>query len=408
MSSANSIKSPDKETGTQSRPQRPSYAKVTSTHSSTRTHSPTRDSLKATVHDNTVHSNVWKAGGSPASCTSLFFDFTSRSENRATLLCHINASFPNNCGARLHSDHARRIVELFIDDSNVYQKACTSGLVFKDGMRILPSVPLPADSCLIHLRLSSLPFTSRDKLTDGICKALSPFGDVLDYGILRDHDSNLFMGHGYATLNVSSSKQSSSLSHKISWPNSEDWFYATWAEMPLHCLHCHKSGHSKSSCPTHPSRNRPCWSCGQNGHRAAKCPNHRPIVKPTIDPPMSPSSSTSTATSSQSSDVSMFSTDISPIEAHNDMIISNHISEPTNDKLLSNSSAAPPSPHFINLLLQQFPMSDEAKEIIRTTPVPILSTLHTKLCDQGKRFPPTTITSNSSGSVSSMRLNDSD
>ncbi|KAJ8663432.1 hypothetical protein O0I10_000673 [Lichtheimia ornata] len=406
MSSQNLTKSPDKETGTQYRPQRLSYAKVTSTHSSARTHSPTRDSLKATAHDNSLHSNVWKAGGSPASCTSLFFDFTSRSENRSQLLCHINESFPNNCGVRLHSDHARRIVELFIDDSNVYQKACTSGLVFKDGVRILPSVPLPADSRLIHLRLSNLPFTSRDKLTDGIYKALLPFGDVLDYGILRDHDSKLFMGHGYATLNVSGSKQSSSLTHTISWPNSEDWFYATWAEMPLHCLHCHKSGHSMSSCPTHPSRYRPCWSCGQNGHRAAKCPNRRPIVvKPINDPPMSPSSSVSTAASH--SDVSMLSTDYSPLEAHNDMIISTHITESSPEKPSAKSSKAPTPPESIDRMLTTFPMSDEAKEIIRSLHLSSFTTLYFKLKSRGKLFPSSATPSNSSGSVSSMRLNDS-
>ncbi|CDH56544.1 predicted protein [Lichtheimia corymbifera JMRC:FSU:9682] len=138
MSSPNLNKSPDKETGTQNRQQRPSYANVTSTLSSARTHSPLRESLKPTAHDNSVHSNVWKAGGSPASCSSLFFDFTSRTENRTTLLCQLNTSFSNNCGVRLHSDHSRRIVELFIDDSKIYQKARTSGLAFKDATFLLP------------------------------------------------------------------------------------------------------------------------------------------------------------------------------------------------------------------------------------------------------------------------------
>ncbi|CDH48733.1 predicted protein [Lichtheimia corymbifera JMRC:FSU:9682] len=217
MSFAQTNKSPDKVSGNQNRQQRLSYANVTSANSSVRTHSPTRESLKATTHDDSVHSNVWKAGGSPASCSSLFFDLTSRSENRSTLLCHINASFPNNCGARLHSDHSRRIVELFIDDSDMYEKARTSGLAFEDDMRILPSVPLPADSSLIHLRLSNLPFTSRDKLANGIYTALSFFGEVLDYGILRDHDSSLFMGHGSFFVFMSqSSKPTSPL--LVLWP----------------------------------------------------------------------------------------------------------------------------------------------------------------------------------------------
>ncbi|CDH54831.1 predicted protein [Lichtheimia corymbifera JMRC:FSU:9682] len=110
MSFAQTNKSPDKVSGNQNRQQRLSYANVTSANSSVRTHSPTRESLKATTHDDSVHSNVWKAGGSPASCSSLFFDLTSRSENRSTLLCHINASFPQQlwCTSPLRSFSAYR------------------------------------------------------------------------------------------------------------------------------------------------------------------------------------------------------------------------------------------------------------------------------------------------------------
>ncbi|KAJ8653461.1 hypothetical protein O0I10_010897 [Lichtheimia ornata] len=122
MSSANSIKSPDKETGTQSSTPPISYARAA------RVQRPTaiRESLTSNALDKTTHSNVWKVGGSPASCPSLF-DFTSRTENRSTLLRHISESYPDNCVARLHSDHSRRIVELFIDDSSLYEKACKNG-----------------------------------------------------------------------------------------------------------------------------------------------------------------------------------------------------------------------------------------------------------------------------------------
>ncbi|KAJ8656674.1 hypothetical protein O0I10_007520 [Lichtheimia ornata] len=109
MSFAHPNKSPDKESGTRPISQRPSYA------AATRAPSSIRESLK-TPKDRKLatHSNVWKVGGSPASCPSLFFDFTSRPESRSSLLRFVNTSIPKNVGACLHSDHSRRIVELFI------------------------------------------------------------------------------------------------------------------------------------------------------------------------------------------------------------------------------------------------------------------------------------------------------
>ncbi|KAJ8662339.1 hypothetical protein O0I10_002033 [Lichtheimia ornata] len=382
MSSANSIKSPDKETGTQSSTPPISYARAA------RVQRPTaiRESLTSNALDKTTHSNVWKVGGSPASCPSLFFDFTSRTENRSTLLRHISESYPDNCGARLHSDHSRRIVELFIDDSSLYEKACKNGLHFSDGSRILPTRPLSENAHIINIRLSNLPFTSREKLADGIRQALAPFGKILDHSILRDQDSHLFMGHGYATLNVSASLDFLPLTHTIAWPNSADFFYATWAEMPLHCLHCHRSGHSISSCPSHPSRNRLCWSCGQPGHRAAKCSYHRtPAPTNNKEPhvPPSPPSPTLSSAHSHDSDVSMHSDDLSNREAHNDQLIVDFIPPQLN----TDPNAKPITGRQRRLLNRLFPISDEARTITETLTSVSYDRLYATLRHKGKAFP---------------------
>ncbi|KAI7880007.1 hypothetical protein K492DRAFT_207873 [Lichtheimia hyalospora FSU 10163] len=233
----------------------------------------------------------------------LFFDLTSRSESRSALLCHINACYPENCGARLHSDHSRRIVELFIADSKLYEKIYTTGLIFSDGSCIIPTKPLPEN---LHIRLNNLPFNTRENLANGIRQALSPFGELQDHGILRDYDSHLFMGQG----------------------------------------------HSLSTCPKHPNKNRLCWSCGQIGHRAAKCPNYSsPVVQPNTNGapmPSSPPSSSSSSALSQS-DISMDSVDYSSLEAHNDELLSQHIPDKPNPR------SKKPAPHLLQYMYKRFP-----------------------------------------------------
>ncbi|KAJ8653446.1 hypothetical protein O0I10_010882 [Lichtheimia ornata] len=398
MSSQNLTKLPDKETGTQNRPQRLSYAKAT------RRPSLIRDSLKTpTGRKSATHSNVWKVGGSPASCPSLFFDFTSRPEHRAEILRHINSKFPNNCGVRLHSDHARRIVELFIADKKDYSKIKFMGISFPDNQCILPSIPLSPDARLVHLQLSDLPFTTRDTLSNGIQEALSDYGNVLDYGILRDYDSHLFMGKGYATLEINNAKSGTTpLRHTVPWPNSDDLFHVTWAEMPLHCLHCHQAGHATSACPNRATRSRVCWSCGQTGHRAAKCLNRKPkpdSSSPTT-PPM-PHSPSSQSANSQTSDISMLKLDLSSIESHNDNIINEYTPDNFDDNMPL------PTPQFTSGLLRHihdtYPMSDQAKQITAFLTPSALDLLAESLKQNGQPFASSTPSSHFSGSPSPPR-----
>ncbi|CDH60393.1 hypothetical protein RO3G_15710 [Lichtheimia corymbifera JMRC:FSU:9682] len=397
MSFAQTNKSPDKESGTQTSPQKPSYA------TATRAPSSIRESLKTPKDQKyATHSNVWKLGGSPASCPSLFFDFTCRPESRSTLLRSVNTTIPNNCGVRLHNDHSRRIVEIFIPEKHDYLMTRAKGIVFPDGQRIVPTKPLSNDARLVHLRLTDLPFTTKDKLSKGMQTALSAYGNVLDFGIFRDYDSSLFMGRGYATLELTAQSGFDQLSHTVPWPDSDDSFHATWAEMPLHCLHCHSPGHATSSCPQHPARSRVCWSCGQKGHRAAKCFNRRSMPATSTQPIKSPSTQSVT---SQSSDVSMLNLDPSPIESHNDNIISDFIPDDFND----NTPAPQPQPQtsLHKHIIHMYPMSDHAKNIIASLSPSILEHLSATLQQQGKLLVSSTpASSRSLGSSSSMRGHD--
>ncbi|CDH49724.1 hypothetical protein RO3G_15710 [Lichtheimia corymbifera JMRC:FSU:9682] len=317
-------------------------------------------------------------------------------------MSQFNTSYPNNCGVRLHNDHARRIVELFIPEYQDYITVNVKGISFPDGQRIVPSKPLSKDARLVHLRLSDLPFTTKDKLSSGMQTALSAYGNVLDFGIFRDSDSSLFMGRGYATLEITAQSGFDQLSHTISWPDSDDRFHATWAEMPLHCLRCHSPGHATSSCPQHPARSRVCWSCGQKGHRAANCFNRRSKPVPSTTPIKSPSALSVT---SQSSDVSMLNLDPSPIENHNDNIISDFIPDDFND----NTPAPKPQPQssLQDYIIQTYPMSDHAQNIIASLPPLILEQLSATLKQQGKPLVSSTPPSSRSlGSSSSMRNHD--
>ncbi|KAJ8657926.1 hypothetical protein O0I10_006454 [Lichtheimia ornata] len=154
MSSQNLTKLPDKETGTQNRPQRLSYAKATR-----------RPSLI---------------------CRSL------KTPTGPSFLTTVSTPPP---------DHARRIVELFIADKKDYSKIKFMGISFPDNQCILPSIPLLLMLALYTFSLD-LPFTTRDTLSNGIQGAIFRLWQRPRLCILRDYDSHLFMGKGYATSNT--------------------------------------------------------------------------------------------------------------------------------------------------------------------------------------------------------------
>lgn len=84
------------------------------------------------------------------------------------------------------------------------------------------------------------------------------------------------MGEGFAILDRTSSADTTpawpALCHTITWCHTNDFFYATWKEMELHCARCHQPGHHVRHCPDNPQKNRACYACGVTGHIAADCP----------------------------------------------------------------------------------------------------------------------------------------
>ncbi|KAG2216485.1 hypothetical protein INT45_001811 [Circinella minor] len=116
------------------------------------------------------------------------------------------------------------------------------------------------------------------KLLEGITTSLNIYGHVLDCGIYRDATSGIFMGNGFAVLDrqvIEGAQPFSAMSHNISWLTTDNYFYATWASMPLHCARCHKPDHHVRICPSHPCNFRTCWTCGKVGHISVNCTDER-------------------------------------------------------------------------------------------------------------------------------------
>ncbi|KAG0173034.1 hypothetical protein DFQ30_009051 [Apophysomyces sp. BC1015] len=62
------------------------------------------------------------------------------------------------------------------------------------------------------------------------------------------------------------------LQHHIPWKSSQDGFYATWKNMPLHCMFCHQQGHNRNDCPLPPINKVVCYNCDEKGHIQSTCP----------------------------------------------------------------------------------------------------------------------------------------
>ena len=83
------------------------------------------------------------------------------------------------------------------------------------------------------------------------------------------------MVSGYAILDcqpVMGEHSYQELKHIIDWAGEyEHAFYATWADIPLHCTWCHKQGHHHRDCPKLNGSQKECWSCHEVGHISQEC-----------------------------------------------------------------------------------------------------------------------------------------
>lgn len=103
---------------------------------------------------------------------------------------------------------------------------------------------------------------------------MSKLGEILDIGLNYESDMGWFMGTGYVVLQRIEGKKYATLSHKLPWGDTDDFFHATFPDMPTWCRYCHETGHTKYDC----KKSRAsilCFACDQYGHRQAECPNPR-------------------------------------------------------------------------------------------------------------------------------------
>ncbi|CAO3601321.1 unnamed protein product [Absidia cylindrospora] len=116
--------------------------------------------------------------------------------------------------------------------------------------------------------------------------SMAPFGHIADIGIKTEPETGLYMGSGYAVLNLTNSPDKTKmdecnftpLAHNINWcedSEDKDVFHATWSNMPTWCRYCHQEGHTKISCSKSKARII-CYNCHELGHRSKECPRANP------------------------------------------------------------------------------------------------------------------------------------
>ncbi|KAI8061283.1 hypothetical protein BDF21DRAFT_348043, partial [Thamnidium elegans] len=67
---------------------------------------------------------------------------------------------------------------------------------------------------------------------------------IVDLGLNYESDMGWFMGTGYVILQQDLEKNYVTLSHKLPWGNTDDFF----PDMPTWCRYCHEDGHTKYDC----------------------------------------------------------------------------------------------------------------------------------------------------------------
>ncbi|KAI7857096.1 hypothetical protein BDC45DRAFT_566626 [Circinella umbellata] len=213
----------------------------------------------------TIHSHVWKVGNSTHS--SVFIDISIRHEDELSVIQLAKQQFPNSMGVIPHREGKRRVLlELAFDDEEDVERALHIGLEFlKTKTRILASIAMPNKGIVRKLRLTRLPLVRETELLSIVKKSLLFYGRILDIGCFREPTTNFFMGSGYAVLDcqhLEGERPFYELKHIIDWASDyEHTFYATWADMPLHCTWCHAEGHHRRDCSKLNGSQKECWSC---------------------------------------------------------------------------------------------------------------------------------------------------
>ncbi|KAI8636570.1 hypothetical protein BD408DRAFT_326933, partial [Parasitella parasitica] len=173
---------------------------------------------------------------------------------------------------------------LWAPHSASYNTIVKEGIMLSDNTFIKGFPSYSADSSIVRLSLSGLPFLQLPILKKDLVKRLQRFGKVLDFGLSKK--DGYYVGGGYATIELPTEKpchgtacivdhvHHESLQREIIWDEDDEDFrkvLLSWDAMPDFCRLCGSSKHCRADCPDLKSWLK-CYNCNHTGHIWKNCP----------------------------------------------------------------------------------------------------------------------------------------
>jgi hypothetical protein len=173
----------------------------------------------------TLNSRIYKTSRSKG---AYLFDISVCRDHYSDLqsMMLLKEQHPNVYACVPLNDGPRRYLEVYItkkdDSSNIFE----NGLYFKESnLVVYPCTALPDSAKILKIKLLNLPMLPKDEVLAGLKQSLTLFGNIIDVGIAAEPNTGLFMGTGYAVLNVEQAANKENkfieLSHQLSWCESE-------------------------------------------------------------------------------------------------------------------------------------------------------------------------------------------
>ncbi|EPB83935.1 hypothetical protein HMPREF1544_09325 [Mucor circinelloides 1006PhL] len=179
---------------------------------------------------------------------------------------------------------------LWAHNTASYNTIVNEGIMLSDNTFIKGFPSYSADSSIVRLTLSGLPFLQLPLLKAALKSWLTRFGEVLDYGLSKK--DGYYVGGGYATIAIPTGKPCSQdpcpmdhdhfvpLQREVSWEEDDGdlrKILLTWDAMPDYCRCCGSSDHCRADCPDRLSWLK-CFNCNQPGHEWKHCPRNNDAI----------------------------------------------------------------------------------------------------------------------------------
>ncbi|SAL94720.1 hypothetical protein [Absidia glauca] len=141
---------------------------------------------------------LWNPGNDTLLCSAL------RSKTLQTTARKVIAQ-GDSVGLKTHQEGQKIIAEILFTSYATLTHHCSNGISF-EGFTMYGFPSLSQDPVL-RIKLSNLPFTSEEHLSQGIFDLVAPYGIVLEGGIMMD--LGWFDGSGYAIIQIPSTSETS-------------------------------------------------------------------------------------------------------------------------------------------------------------------------------------------------------